>query len=162
MRTAVEGEPTGGQREEPGQGTTRECTGHYERTGETWHDLRVNLFFILLILAVLGLVFAVASGRIAAGFDAPETSVPPRELPPGPVTGADLDGLRFVPALRGYRMDQVDAALDRLREELDRRDAELAELRGGEDGADQGADDQGADDQGVDVEQAPAAPGGIA
>jgi len=36
------------------------------------------------------------------------------------------DGLRFTPALRGYRIDQVEAVLDRLREEVARRDDELA------------------------------------
>ena len=94
----------------------------------TWHDLRVTLFFILIILAVLGLVFAVASGRIAAGLDSPSTSIPARALPEGRVTSEDVRGLRFVPALRGYRMSQVDEALDRLSLELRRRDEELVDL----------------------------------
>ena len=70
-----------------------------------------------------------AGGRIAGGLDSPSTSIPPRALPAGRVTAADLGALRFVPVLRGYRMDQVDAALDRLGQELADRDQELAELR---------------------------------
>jgi DivIVA domain-containing protein len=45
------------------------------------------------------------------------------------VSAGDLVGLRFTPALRGYRMDQVDAVLDRLGQELADRDEELARLR---------------------------------
>lgn len=109
----------------------------------------MNLFFIVLTLAVLGVIFAVAGGRIAVGFDSPSTSIPARALPEGQVSPGDLDTLRFVPALRGYRMDQVDAALDRLREELRRRDEELAVLRGTTDATDApgGADAELADDR---------------
>jgi DivIVA domain-containing protein len=93
----------------------------------------VTLFFILFTIALLGAVFALAGGRIAAGFDSPATSIPARALPEGSVGPEDVDSLRFVPALRGYRMDQVDAAMDRLRDELRRHDHELAVLRDGED-----------------------------
>jgi DivIVA domain-containing protein len=40
-----------------------------------------------------------------------------------------LDRVRFSPALRGYRMDEVDDVLDRVTEELRVRDAEIARLR---------------------------------
>ncbi|HVY09666.1 MAG TPA: DivIVA domain-containing protein [Mycobacteriales bacterium] len=39
-------------------------------------------------------------------------------LPDRPLTAADIGALRFRVGLRGYRMDDVDAALDRLRAEL--------------------------------------------
>jgi DivIVA domain-containing protein len=42
------------------------------------------------------------------------------------MTPNDVDALRFGLAFRGYRMDQVDDALDRLREELRLRDERLA------------------------------------
>jgi len=90
----------------------------------------VSLVFVLLILAVVGAVAAVATGRIAGGLDAPASSLPARGLPPGDVSADDLGAVRFAPALRGYRMDQVDAVLDRLADELARRDAELRRLRG--------------------------------
>ena len=39
-----------------------------------------------------------------------------------------MDALRFTVALRGYRMDEVDAVLDRLVGEIEVRDARIAEL----------------------------------
>ena len=87
----------------------------------------MTLFLLLLALAVLGAVAAVAAGVITGGLDDPATSVPPRELPSGPVSPDDVGRLRFCGALRGYRMDQVDDAMDRLQRELARRDAELAD-----------------------------------
>ncbi|MGB7425886.1 MAG: DivIVA domain-containing protein [Ornithinimicrobium sp.] len=46
---------------------------------------------------------------------------------------SDLDGVRLDLAFRGYRMDQVDAVLDRLRQELVSRDQEIDRLRAQED-----------------------------
>jgi DivIVA domain-containing protein len=89
----------------------------------------VTLLLTLLILAVVGLVAAVAAGRIAGGLDEPSSSLPGRGLPAGRVEVGDLERVRFSPALRGYRMDEVDDVLDRLTEELELRDEEIAELR---------------------------------
>ena len=49
------------------------------------------------------------------------------ELPPHPGP-EDVDALRFSLGLRGYRMDEVDLVLDRLRDELSARDLRIAEL----------------------------------
>lgn len=46
----------------------------------------------------------------------------------GQVRESDVGALRFDTGLRGYRMDQVDAALNRLAWEIGRRDEMLAEL----------------------------------
>jgi DivIVA domain-containing protein len=89
----------------------------------------VTLLLTLLILAVVGLVAAVAAGRIAGGLDEPSSSLPGRGLPAGRVGVGDLERVRFSPALRGYRMDEVDDVLDRLTEELELREEEIAELR---------------------------------
>jgi DivIVA domain-containing protein len=75
---------------------------------------------VLLTVAVVAGVVAVVSGVVSGGLSEPETQVPVRTLPAGPLTGQDVAGLRFVQALRGYRMDQVDAAMDRLGAEIDR------------------------------------------
>ena len=85
--------------------------------------------FTLLAMAVIAAVAALVTGRISGGMDAPESSLPFRGLPPEQVTAADLEALRFTPALRGYRMDQVDEVLDRLEHELAARDDEITRLR---------------------------------
>ena len=89
----------------------------------------MTLLLTLLIMAVIGLVAAVAAGRIRGGLDDPASSLPGRGLPPGPFTLEDVDRVRFSPALRGYRMDEVDDVVDRLVDELRRLEDEVAELR---------------------------------
>ncbi|MGF7236307.1 MAG: DivIVA domain-containing protein, partial [Frankia sp.] len=56
--------------------------------------------------------------------DGTADGLPDDGLEPGDVLGA-----RFDLALRGYRMSEVDAVLERLAGELARRDAEIARLR---------------------------------
>ncbi|UER55029.1 DivIVA domain-containing protein [Kineosporiaceae bacterium SCSIO 59966] len=87
----------------------------------------MSLALLLLAVVLVGVVAALAAGRIRGGLEEPVTSRPYREpLPEGPLSAADLDEVTFAPALRGYRMDEVDAVLERLREELVRRDVERA------------------------------------
>jgi DivIVA domain-containing protein len=83
------------------------------------------LFAILIVLA-LGAIAVVASGRgtpMAPSYDDAPDSLVPRE---GPITADDLRRIRFPIALRGYRMAEVDALLDRLAEEREQaeRDAQ--------------------------------------
>ena len=84
------------------------------------------LFAVIVVLA-LGAVAVVAAGRGApmdpAYDDAPDALVPAE----GPLTAEDLRRVRFPIALRGYRMAEVDALLDRLAEE--REEAEARERR---------------------------------
>ena len=84
------------------------------------------LVAVVLVVAVL----AVASGRVRVDplSDAVH-STPDTGLPPAPVA-ADVDKVRFDTALRGYRMDDVDARLDDLRGTLADREQTLAELGG--------------------------------
>ena len=78
----------------------------------------MSLALLLVALAVVGVVAAVAAGVVGGGLAPPPSTSGHRPLPPGPLTPADVDGLRFSRALRGYRMDEVDAVLARLRDEL--------------------------------------------
>jgi DivIVA domain-containing protein len=98
-----------------------------------------------MAMAVIAVVAGVVTGRIGGGMEAPESSLPFRGLPPDGVIPEDLEALRFTPALRGYRMHQVDEVLDQLTRELRDRDDEIARLRAalraGE--AAEGADDPG-------------------
>ncbi|MDN3482240.1 DivIVA domain-containing protein [Arthrobacter sp. APC 3897] len=62
------------------------------------------------------------------GLAEPDPRLPPVLLPEK-VQPADLGRLRFSVAFRGYRMDQVDAVLERLEEVLAERDAALASVQ---------------------------------
>jgi DivIVA domain-containing protein len=83
------------------------------------------LFAALIVLA-LGGIAMVAAGRGApmetAYDDAPDSLVPAE----GPVTADDLRRIRFPLAVRGYRMAEVDALLERLAEEREAEDARHA------------------------------------
>lgn len=79
------------------------------------------VLFIVIAVVVVGGFLAFVTGR--AGYDpmAPATgSQSEPELREG-FAAADVAAVRFDTALRGYRMDQVDAVLDRLQ-------ARIAEL----------------------------------
>jgi DivIVA domain-containing protein len=82
---------------------------------------------VLLTIAVVAGVTAVATGMVSGGLAEPAASIPARALPDHPPTGQDVAELRFVQAFRGYRMDQVDAAMDGLGAELERLRGLLAE-----------------------------------
>ncbi len=89
---------------------------------------RMDLLLLLLAVGLVGVVAAVATGRIRGGLDEPARGRPDRALPDGPLSARDIERVRFNLALRGYRMDEVDDALDRLQAELDVRDARIASL----------------------------------
>jgi DivIVA domain-containing protein len=80
-------------------------------------------FFALLIVAVMGITALVAAGRFGSMAevydDRPDSSV----QADGPLTARDLEEVRFTTAVRGYRMSEVDALLDRLARELREREA---------------------------------------
>jgi DivIVA domain-containing protein len=84
-------------------------------------------FFAILVVALIGGVAVVASGRggsMAEVYDdRPDAEVPAD----GPLTAADLRRVRFSTAFRGYRMAEVDALLDRLAAELELADARRRE-----------------------------------
>ena len=78
-------------------------------------------FFAVLAVLAIGAVAVVAAGgggALAREYDdRPEVSLPEER----PLTGADLRGVRFSTAVRGYRASEVDALLERLARELDTR-----------------------------------------
>lgn len=84
--------------------------------------------FLVLLLAIVVGVGLVAAGRGGSIADV-EPDAPPVGLPEGTLTRADIDAVRFPTALRGYRMSDVDDVLERLLDELDRRDAHIRELQ---------------------------------
>jgi DivIVA domain-containing protein len=76
-------------------------------------------FFATLIVLAMGGIALVASGRgtpMAEVYDdRPDAAVPAT----GPLRAEDLRRVRFSLALRGYRMSEVDALLDRLAGQLE-------------------------------------------
>jgi DivIVA domain-containing protein len=91
-------------------------------------------FFAVLVVLALGAIAVVAAGRgtpMAPAYDdAPDALVPAE----GPLTAADLRRVRFPIALRGYRMAEVDALLERLAEEREAVEREAAAPPQGGDG----------------------------
>jgi DivIVA domain-containing protein len=75
-------------------------------------------FFAFLIVAVMGVVAVVASGRGGTMAETYDDRPDSRVQADGPLTAADLRSVRFTTAFRGYRMSEVDALLDRLAAEL--------------------------------------------
>lgn len=89
----------------------------------------VIVLLILVVLVAAALAAAVL-GRIPAPGVLPAASSESfTGLPRGELEAEDLASLRFDAAVRGYRMSQVDAVLQRLSEELSSRDADIARLR---------------------------------
>jgi DivIVA domain-containing protein len=84
-------------------------------------------FFAALLVLAMGGVAVVAAGRGAPLSEAYDDRVDATVPADGPVTADDLRRIRFPLAFRGYRMQEVDALLDRLATERERRDAEQAD-----------------------------------
>ena len=88
--------------------------------------------WIVSALAVGAVLFGIAAlltGRATGLAEMPPDRTP-LSLPADRLTGAeDLRAVRFDLAFRGYRMDQVDAVLDRVADDLTARDQEIAVLR---------------------------------
>lgn len=68
----------------------------------------------LVLLVALGLVIAGRLPAVPQPTDGPQTLTLPAET-----TAADLDALRFPVVFRGYRMQDVDAALLILRQRIE-------------------------------------------
>jgi DivIVA domain-containing protein len=79
----------------------------------------------LIATVLVGVVLLVGVALVLAFHDEglPDEAVDHGDLglPDRPLTAADLSGLRFRVGLRGYRMEDVDAALDRIAQSLDGR-----------------------------------------
>jgi len=87
--------------------------------GVPWHDRGVPWIELIVIAAVLVGVALMAGGRgdglAEAPPDRPDQLV---ETQSGPLTAEQVKAARFGVGFRGYRMDEVDALLDRLAAQL--------------------------------------------
>ncbi|MBA2560066.1 MAG: DivIVA domain-containing protein [Propionibacteriales bacterium] len=91
--------------------------------------------WVVVVVVLIGIVTVVAVGSgdsLAEVYD----DRPDRALPAGrPLTADDLADIRFTTAVRGYRMDEVDALVARMRADLLARETS----RDGDDGPDAAA-----------------------
>lgn len=89
---------------------------------------------VVAALLVIGLAVALGSGawsRLSVRRTASVDTAGGHPLPEGTVGSSDVERVRFDIALRGYRMDQVDEVLRRLRERLSELETEVANGRPG-------------------------------
>ncbi|WP_408057755.1 DivIVA domain-containing protein [Streptomyces violaceus] len=91
------------------------------------------VMFLFLVVALVLVVGAVTLAVVGGGENGPLPEAAPERLldplpPDRPVDRADVEGLRFPLAARGYRMGDVDDALSRLGAELAERDSRIADL----------------------------------
>jgi DivIVA domain-containing protein len=94
-------------------------------------------FLMILAVLLMGGIAMVAAGRGQPMSEAYDDRPDP-VLPVGEIGGDDLRRARFSLALRGYRMSEVDALLDRLARQLDEPPPETRppsdqRVRGGDD-----------------------------
>ncbi len=75
---------------------------------------------VVLLVVIIGAAAVVIAGRGDAMTDVYEDR-PDVTIDRGPLTADDLANVRFTTAVRGYRMDEVDAFVDRLKAELESR-----------------------------------------
>ena len=88
----------------------------------------IPVLWVLLAIVVVAGIAVVAAGR-GTGLEPAATDRPGPWLPADrSMRPEDLDAVRFSVVVRGYRMDEVDAVLDRLRAELADRDRRIADL----------------------------------
>ncbi len=91
----------------------------------------VILFLVLVAVLLTAAVVAMVIGRtgqVSVAMSEPAANLGGRGLVEGePLTSDALDRVVFDRSLRGYRMDQVDAVLDRIQVSLAEREADLAE-----------------------------------
>jgi DivIVA domain-containing protein len=88
------------------------------------------LIYLLVAVVVAAVVFLIASLVFGRGEElaALPPDATPTWLPEGRITGDDVRTIRFSQVLRGYRMSEVDWAMQRAADELDVLRARVAEL----------------------------------
>ena len=92
-------------------------------------------FIAAIAVAALGVAAMAAAGGMGQMSSNPVHDTYRQDLPDVPLAAEDIRSLRFGVTLRGYAMAQVDDVLERLGREIAERDAEIAALRAGSDGA---------------------------
>jgi len=86
----------------------------------------VIVFLLCIVVLLIGLTAAAVLGKFGGFMAEPTSSQSFSGVPMEGLCSADVGGLQFDQALRGYRMDQVDEVLDALSARL--RELETASM----------------------------------
>ncbi|MFI9816929.1 DivIVA domain-containing protein [Saccharothrix variisporea] len=88
------------------------------------------LIYLLVMVLVAAVVFLLASLLFGRGeeLEPLPPGASPTRLPAEDVTPDDIRGLQFQQVFRGYKMTEVDWAVERLAAEVERLRARVAEL----------------------------------
>jgi len=89
----------------------------------------VILFFVLIVVLLIGLTAAAVMGKIGGFLADPASSQSFSGVPDGGLSVDTLAHLHFDQALRGYRMSQVDDVIDALGARVRELEAEITENR---------------------------------
>ncbi len=84
------------------------------------------VFFLCIVVVLIGLTAAAVMGRIGGFMAEPTSSHAFNGFPAGSLSPDDIGALHFDQALRGYRMDQVDEVIDALGARLRELESEVA------------------------------------
>ncbi|WP_330270949.1 DivIVA domain-containing protein [Lentzea sp. NBC_00516] len=92
------------------------------------------LIYLIVMIAVAAVVFLLAALVFGRGEElAPlPPGASPTRLPSGDITAEDVRELKFQQVFRGYKMSEVDWALQRLSTEVETLRARVAELEDAE------------------------------
>ncbi|HMS73594.1 MAG: DivIVA domain-containing protein [Gordonia sp.] len=93
--------------------------------------MQTILIYLLVMALVVVVVFAVVWFVFGRGEDLPplDRGTTLTRLPRAGVTGDDVRALTFAQAVRGYRQDEVDWALEKVARELDELRTVVARLQ---------------------------------
>jgi DivIVA domain-containing protein len=86
----------------------------------------VILFFVLIVVLLIGLTTAAVMGKIGGFMADPTSSQSFSGVPDGGLSSDALAHVHFDQALRGYRMDQVDEVIDALGARVRELETEIA------------------------------------
>ena len=86
------------------------------------------VFLLLIVVLLIGLTAAAVMGRIGGFMAEPVSSHAFSGRPSESLSASDVEALHFDQALRGYRMNQVDEAIDALAARLRELETAAASL----------------------------------
>ena len=85
------------------------------------------LFQVLIVILLIGLTTAAVLGKISGFMADPTSSQSFGGVPAAPWSADEIAHLHFDQALRGYRMDQVDAVIDAMTARVNDLESEVGQ-----------------------------------